>query len=93
MLCEDGSFQHHDEPTSVPPFVLRVETTLHPWALTPSRGTFIMGQACKERKMVPRDAQDEKVLVIQPCRTLRFHGLAAHQAPLSMGFFQARIPE
>ena len=70
MLCEDGSLQHHDEPTSVPPLVLREETALHPWALTHSCGTFIMGQACKERKMVPRDAQDEKVLVIQPCQTL-----------------------
>ena len=70
MLCEDGSLQHHDEPTSVPPLVLREETALHPWALTPSCGTFIMGQACKERKMVPRDAQDEKVLVIQLCQTL-----------------------
>ena len=75
FVSEDGSSRRHDEPTSVPLFVLGEETALHPWALTPSRGTFIMGQACKERKMVPRDAQDEKVLVIQLCPSLRFRGL------------------
>ena len=75
FVSEEGSSRRHDEPTSVPLFVLGEETALHPWALTPSRGTFIMGQACKERKMVPRDAQDEKVLVIQLCPSLRFRGL------------------
>lgn len=62
FVSEDGSSRHRDEPASVLPFVLGEETALHPWALTPSRGTFFMSQACKERKMVPRDAQDEKLL-------------------------------
>lgn len=62
FVSEDGSSRHRDEPASVLLFVLGKETALHPWALTPSHGTFIMGQPCKERKMVPRDAQDEKLL-------------------------------
>ena len=76
FVSEDGSSWHRDEPASALPFVLGEETALHSWALTPSHRTFIMGQACKERKMVPRDAQDEKLLSHSAVSdSLWFHGL------------------